>query len=112
MPVPSPQFRRDFLVPFKRGRTEIKPGVHADTEKHIHLQPIGFGQDRFEWILGSNLCPTGEQLGWIVRQPLVAGSEYRIPTIIFLVAKTLLNHNRIHSDAVHTVNLLAPIGFG
>src|SRR5690349_22624574 len=111
-PVATPQLCSHLFVPIERSRTEVEPGIHAHAEKHMHLQPIGFGQDRFEWIVSSNLCTAWEQLGWIVRESLVTCGRDGVLAIVFLIAKTLLDHHRIHPDAMHTINLFAPIGFG
>src|ERR1700704_2326203 len=38
MAITLPQLLGNFFVPIKRIGTEIEPGIHADTEKNIHLQ--------------------------------------------------------------------------
>ena len=61
--------------------------------------------------MGGNLCTSREQCGWIVGQPFVARAGNGIPPVVFLIAKALLNDDRVHAQAVHAANLLPPVGF-
>ena len=92
--------------------TEIEPRIHAHTKKNIHLQAVRFRQDRLDGVVCVNLRASREQFGRIISQSFIARAGDPVPAIVFLIPKALLNNHCVHAQAVHTTNLVVPVGVG
>ena len=109
MAVHIPQFLCYLLVPFERGRSEVEPCIHADSDEHIHIKSICFSHYGLQRVLAGDFHPAGVKLRRVEGLSRIALHGQFVLTYVFLISEHLLYDYRIHADRMHGTHHFLPV---